>query len=67
MDEKKESEYSGLLSRAIQHEYDHLNGVFIIDKVSSLARMQVKKQLREIAKETNIGLKNRNSKNSYVL
>jgi len=40
--EKKESEYSGLLSRAIQHEYDHLNGVFIIDKVSSLARMQVK-------------------------
>ncbi|HJM69996.1 MAG TPA: peptide deformylase [Candidatus Marinimicrobia bacterium] len=63
---EKEEEFTGLLGRAIQHEIDHLNGIFIVDKVSPLVRMQVKKQLKEIEvsskKKTPI-----NRKESFVL
>tara|TARA_A100001011_G_C13536570_1_gene526740 strand:- start:57 stop:500 length:444 start_codon:yes stop_codon:yes gene_type:complete len=43
-----ENEFSGLLSRAIQHEMDHLNGIFIIDRVSELDKMKYKKDLLSI-------------------
>lgn len=65
--DEKEDEFSGLLGRAIQHEIDHLNGVFIVDRVSPLVRMQVKKQLKEIAKESNKPNKSINRKESFVL
>ncbi len=47
-----ENEFDGLLSRAIQHEVDHLNGRLIVDRVSSIARLQFKRQLSEIRKIT---------------
>ncbi len=65
--EEKEEEFFGFLGRAIQHENDHLNGVFIIDHVSPMVRMQVKKQLKEIAKESGIIRKNKDRKKSFVL
>ncbi|MBT88415.1 MAG: peptide deformylase [Candidatus Marinimicrobia bacterium] len=65
--DEKEDEFSGLLGRAIQHEIDHLNGVFIIDRVSPLVRMQVKKQLKEIEKESNMKKRSINRKESFVL
>ncbi len=65
--EEKEEEFSGLLSRAIQHENDHLNGIFIIDRVSPMVRLQVKKQLKEIAKESDTIRKNKDRKKSFVL
>lgn len=65
--DEKEEEFSGLLARAIQHEYDHLNGILVIDHVSSMIRLQLKKQLKEIEKETYTNLKNEKFKNSYVL
>jgi peptide deformylase len=65
--DKKQDEFSGLLGRAIQHEIDHLNGVFIIDRVSPLVRMQVKKQLKEIEKESNMKKRSINRKESFVL
>ncbi len=44
-------EISGLLARAIQHEVDHLNGVFIVDRVTSTTKMTVDKTLKTIKKD----------------
>ena len=41
-------EISGLLARAIQHEIDHLNGVFIVDRVTATTKMTVNKTLKSI-------------------
>lgn len=38
---------SGLLARAIQHEYDHLNGVLFIDRVSDSEKKQIQHELDE--------------------
>jgi len=65
--DEKEEEFTGLLGRAIQHESDHLNGIFIVDRVSSLVRMQVKKQLKEIELSLKQNLKPKNRKESFVL
>jgi len=43
-------EYDGIISRVIQHEYDHLEGKLFIDKVSSLKKMLLKKRLASISK-----------------
>ena len=48
---EKEEEFDGLLARAIQHEIDHLNGIFIVDRLSDLAKMQFKKELKSIKNE----------------
>ncbi|MBC8346032.1 MAG: peptide deformylase [Candidatus Marinimicrobia bacterium] len=42
-------EMSGLLARAIQHEIDHLKGVFITDRVTKTVKMTVEKDLKMIA------------------
>jgi peptide deformylase len=39
------------LARAIQHEIDHLNGVFIVDRVTSTVKMGVGKELKIIEKD----------------
>jgi peptide deformylase len=44
-------EAGGLVSRAIQHEMDHLDGVLFIDRLSSLKRQLLKRQLDAIAAE----------------
>ena len=44
-------EFNGLLGRAIQHEMDHLKGVFIIDRVNPLLAMKYKKKLKELKPE----------------
>ena len=38
---------SGLLARAIQHEFDHLNGVLFIDRISETEKKQVDFDLEE--------------------
>ena len=48
---EKEEGFDGLLARAIQHEIDHLNGMFIVDRLSDLAKMQFKKELKSIKNE----------------
>jgi len=43
---------SGLLSRALQHEIDHLDGILFIDRVSPLKRrMLMKKWQKSLAEE----------------
>ena len=38
----------GLLSRAIQHETDHLNGVLLVDRMSAMQKMSVSGQLKRL-------------------
>lgn len=45
-----EEVFDGIAARVIQHEYDHLEGVLFIDKVSSLKKMLLKKKLSDISK-----------------
>ncbi len=43
-----EDDFSGLLSRAIQHENDHVNGIMIIDRVSKIEKLKHKTALKEL-------------------
>lgn len=45
-----EEEYEGLKARVIQHEYDHLDGVLFIDKISPLRKKLLKGKLYDISK-----------------
>lgn len=40
----------GLLSRAIQHETDHLSGVLLVDKMSPMQKVSVAGQLKRLQK-----------------
>jgi peptide deformylase len=40
----------GLLSRCMQHEVDHLNGVLFVDKISTSDRTLTQSKLRKMAK-----------------
>lgn len=39
----------GLFARAIQHEYDHLEGVLMVDRISKARRIQLKRDLERLA------------------
>jgi peptide deformylase len=47
-----EDKFEGLLARAIQHEIDHLNGVFIIDRVSKQEKDKYKNDLKSLASKS---------------
>jgi len=48
---KKHTEVlEGLIARVIQHEYDHIEGVLFIDKLSSLKKRLIKGKLNNISK-----------------
>jgi peptide deformylase len=49
--ETKEERLNGLLSRVLQHEIDHLNGVLFVDRISALKRKLLKKELKAISDE----------------
>ena len=40
-------EFEGLKARVLQHEIDHLNGILIVDRISSLKRTLIKKEIRQ--------------------
>ena len=44
-------EADGLLSIAIQHEYDHLQGILFIDKLTSSRRRKFEKEYKKMLKE----------------
>jgi len=44
-----EFEAEGLLSRALQHEVDHLNGILFIDRLDAADRKRVADELHELA------------------
>ena len=43
-------EYDGMAARIIQHEFDHIEGVFFIDRISPLRRKLITAKLNSIAK-----------------
>ena len=47
----KQLDADGLLSIAIQHEIDHLNGILFIDKLTSSRRRKFEKEYKKMLKE----------------
>ena len=43
-------EYEGVAARIIQHEYDHIEGIFFIDRLSPLRRKLITSKLNDVAK-----------------
>lgn len=41
--------YEGLIARIIQHEYDHIDGILYVDRLSGLRKMLLKGKLRDIS------------------
>lgn len=53
LDEKFEPHretFSGFAARVIQHEYDHIEGVLFIDKISAIRKTMIKSKLMNIVK-----------------
>ena len=46
-----EIEADGLVGRCLLHEYDHLDGVLFIDRLSSAKKQSIKRKLRELEDE----------------
>jgi peptide deformylase len=49
--EDVEEDYEDYLSRVIQHETDHLNGIVFTDRISSLKRSFIKNKLKKLEEE----------------
>lgn len=46
-----EQQFDGLLARVLQHEIDHLNSVLFVDRIGALKKQMLKKELKAIAEE----------------
>lgn len=40
----------GVVARVVQHEYDHIEGIVFVDRISSLKKMLLKRRLADISK-----------------
>lgn len=45
-----EASFEGLAARVIQHEYDHIEGVLFIDKITPMKKRMIKGKLTDISK-----------------
>ncbi len=45
-----ESEFAGIAARIIQHEYDHIEGIVMVDRISPLKKTLIRKKLINITK-----------------
>ncbi|MFZ5433012.1 MAG: peptide deformylase [Calditrichota bacterium] len=43
-------EFSGLISRVLQHEIDHLNGILFVDRLTTIRRALMNGKLKQLAK-----------------
>jgi len=48
--EIKEDIFEGIVARVIMHEYDHLEGILFVDRLSPLRKMLIKGKLNDITK-----------------
>ena len=46
----KKKIFDGISARVIQHEYDHIEGVLFVDKISALRKRMIKRKLLDISK-----------------
>ncbi|HVV70234.1 MAG TPA: peptide deformylase, partial [Verrucomicrobiae bacterium] len=49
----------GLLSRAVQHETDHLHGILFIDRMDKKVKEELRAELDALQAETKAGLKSK--------
>lgn len=61
------NQFEGLLGRAIQHEIDHLNGLFIVDRVGEVARIQYQTELKELENSSKASLASVSGKKGFLL
>lgn len=45
-----DEKYTSVMARIIQHEYDHLEGILFVDRVSNLRKVLLKRRLLDISK-----------------
>ncbi|MCD4682292.1 MAG: peptide deformylase [Bacteroidales bacterium] len=45
-----DEKYDSVMARIIQHEYDHLEGILFVDRVSNLRKILLKRRLQDISK-----------------
>ena len=45
-----DEKYNSVMGRIIQHEYDHLEGILFVDRVSNIRKMLLKRRLLDISK-----------------
>jgi len=45
-----DEKYNSVMARIIQHEYDHLEGVLFVDRISSIRKMLLKRKLADISR-----------------
>ncbi len=50
--QRQQVEASGLLSRAVQHELDHLNGVLLVDHMSAVQKVANAGKLKRLKRES---------------
>lgn len=48
--ERQSVEVTGMLARVIQHENDHLDGIMFVDRINSVRRRLLGKQLKQLAR-----------------
>lgn len=46
--QKQKKTFDGLRARVIQHEYDHIEGILFIDRISSFQKKVIEKKLKNI-------------------
>ncbi|MCX6282948.1 MAG: peptide deformylase [Bacteroidetes bacterium] len=42
--------FEGIVARVIQHEYDHIEGILMVDRINSLKRVLLNRKLNDISK-----------------
>ncbi len=47
---KHKKDFTGIVARVIQHEYDHIEGILFTDKISTLKKRLIKGKLANISK-----------------
>ena len=47
--DEHEQVFEGFLARIIQHEYDHLDGIMYVDRISPIRKQLIRNKLRNIA------------------
>ena len=50
--------FDGIVARIFQHEYDHLQGILFIDRLSSLRKRMLRGKLKSIRKNVHLNYKN---------
>jgi len=41
--------FEGIIARVIQHEYDHIEGILMVDRINSLRRVLLNRRLNDIS------------------